>query len=87
MGQADDLHTIYVSGFISQYVCPEGRFFLDFPDCRSVASDVKSLYELMCTFARDGYPTMFPHGFVPGVSFPHHHSLPGGSTCRFGHSI
>jgi hypothetical protein len=83
LAQADGVRGLYSSDLLAHYVCPETEYLIDFPDCRSVASDIASLFRLLQTYADSGYPTLFSHRFLPGSSFPAVHALPGGGRCQF----
>jgi hypothetical protein len=85
IAQADHKRTIFSSDLLSQYVCPDSRFLLDFPDCTSVANDVSSIFQLLAGVADSGdFPSVFSHASIPGSSFPREHSLPNGGICRLG---
>lgn len=81
MGQADRKRTMFASNlFITEKanISDTGSFYLDFRNCRSIASDVKSLISMLEYYSSSGFPEIFFKKWVPGSSFPKVHSLPDG---------
>lgn len=82
--QSDYKHTIYASRFFNNWLSnTQTGFFIDFPDCQSVAHDASSLFSLLKYFAEEGFPEHFLKKFLPGSSFPNVHHWSTGS-CSFG---
>jgi hypothetical protein len=84
LGVADHRHVIYSSGLLATRICASAEFFIDFPDCASLANDVSSLYGLLEYYASKGYPDLFLRKFIPDTSFPREHRLPGDGACVIG---
>lgn len=85
-GQADLKRTIYASNLFTapSDVFSGGEFVIDFEDCSSIANDVKSIFEMLQYYGRNGYPEMFYKKWVPGSTFPQLHHLPDGGDVVIG---
>lgn len=81
--QSDYKHTIYASRLFNDWSLNNSGFFIDFPDCQSVAYDASSLFSLLKYYAEKGFPEHFLKRFLPGSSFPKVHHWNKGS-CSFG---
>jgi hypothetical protein len=85
LAESDGRRVIYSSGLLAEANCPEGQFFVDFANCKSLANDVRALFDMLVNYGKSGdYPSIFLKKFIPNGSFPQRHSLPGGGSCVLG---
>lgn len=83
--QADGKRTIFASKLFGKLSSEITDFYIDFPNCASVAADTSALFNILQYYARqNAFPSLFLHKHVPGSSFDSLHSLPHNGLCSFG---